>query len=49
MYEMLTIVKGCNNSWIAELNTSWYVGFQQLLFLSYYFFEFDEFVFSGNI
>jgi hypothetical protein len=30
--------KGCNNLWITELRSSWYVGFQQFLFLSYYYF-----------
>jgi len=30
--------KGCNNLWIIELKSSWYVGFQQFLFLSYYYF-----------
>ena len=38
--------KGCNSSWIVELNTLWYVGFQPFFPLSYCFLEFDKFIFS---
>jgi hypothetical protein len=42
----MNVKKECNNLWIAELNTLWYVGFQPFVFLSYYLLEFDEFIFS---
>jgi hypothetical protein len=41
----MTVRKGCNNSWIIELRSSWYVRFQQFLFLCYYFFELADFFF----
>jgi len=37
---------GCSSSWIAKLNTLWYVGFQLFFLLSYNFLQFDEFIFS---
>jgi hypothetical protein len=44
MYGLITTKKKYNSSWIVELNTLWYVGFQPF-FLSYYFLEFNEFIF----
>ena len=38
--------KRVQQSWIAELNNFWYVGFQQFFLLSYNFLQFDEFIFS---
>lgn len=46
---MMNVGKGCNNSCIAELSTSWYVLFQQIIFLSYYFYEFADFLSPGNV
>jgi hypothetical protein len=42
----MTAKKGYNSSLITQLSTLWYVGFQSFFFLSYYFLEFDELVFS---
>jgi hypothetical protein len=44
-YGVMIAKKRCSSSWIVELNTLWYVGFQPFFFLSYYLFEFDEFIF----
>ena len=41
----MTVKKGYRSSWIAKLNTSWHVRFQQFILLSYYFFEFADFFF----
>jgi hypothetical protein len=38
--------KGCSSLLIAKLNILWYVGFLSFSFLSYYFLEFVEFIFS---
>ena len=43
---VMTAKKRCRSSQITELSTLWFVGFQPFLFLSYYFLEFDEFIFS---
>jgi hypothetical protein len=43
--------KVCNSSWITKLKSSWQFRFQQICFLSYYFFKnlLSCFFFSGNI
>ena len=40
-----TAKQKCSNLSTAELNTLWYIGFQLFSFLSYYFLEFDDFIF----
>jgi hypothetical protein len=40
MCRVMTAKKGCSCSWIVELNTLWYVGFQPFFSLSYYFHDF---------
>jgi hypothetical protein len=45
----MIVGKGCNNSCIAELSTSWYILFQQIIFLSYYFYEFADFFSPRNV
>ena len=42
----MTVAKRCNNSWIAKLRSSLYIGFQQFLILSYYCFELVDFFFQ---
>jgi hypothetical protein len=46
MCVVLTTKKRCSGSLIVKLSTLWYVGFQSFFFLSYFFLEFDEFIFS---
>jgi hypothetical protein len=49
MYGVVTSKKECNSSWIVELNTLWYIGFQPFLYeliISFNFLQFDEFIFS---
>jgi len=41
MCEVITAKKRYNSSWIAELSTLWYIGFQPLILLSYNFIQFD--------
>jgi hypothetical protein len=43
---METAKKGCSSSSIAKINSLWYVVFQPFSFLSYYFLEFDDFIFN---
>ena len=45
MCGVMTIKKGCNSLLITELSTLWYAGYQLFFFLSYYFLEFNEFIF----
>jgi hypothetical protein len=45
MCGVMTAKKGCKSSWIVELSTFWYVGFQPFFLLSYNFLQFDEFIF----
>jgi hypothetical protein len=45
MFGVIIVKKKYSSSWIVELGTLWYVGFQPF-FLVCYFLKFDEFIFS---